>query len=280
MRPNFLFIGPDKSGSSWLFDILRQHPECYVPNCKDIYFFDRYYKRGMSWYLSFFEKAPSHVKAVGELSHDYLFSTDAARRIYKELPDVKIITCLRNPVDRTFSHYLYMIRSGRTLTSFEEALTKFPELIDHIFYYKHLSVYFKIFQRPHIKVLFYDNLAKNPFLFAREVFDFLHISFRDDIDFSKKVRSASRPRSFAVAKIIKIGAVIARDSGMTNLVGVLKHSPIVNILYKPYKKDDKPVLSSSTAVRLIKFFSDDISKLQELLGIDLNFWFQSKNTAL
>lgn len=280
MRPNFIFIGPDKSGSSWLFDILRQHPECYVPNCKDIYFFDRYYKRGMSWYLSFFEKAPSHVKAVGELSHDYLFSADAARRIYEELPDVKIITCLRNPVDRTFSQYLYMIRSGRTRTSFEGALRKFPELINNSLYHKHLSVYFKIFQRPRIKVLFYDNLKKEPQLFAREVFDFLHISFRDDIDFSKRVRSASQPRSFTVAKIVKIGAVIARDLGMTNLVGTLKHSPIVNILYHPYKEDDKPVVSSSTASRLIKLFSEDINRLQDLLGIDLSFWFQSKNTSL
>ena len=54
-RPNFLFIGPDKTGSSWMFHILSRHPDCFVPVAKDIYFFDRYYSKGMGWYLRHFD---------------------------------------------------------------------------------------------------------------------------------------------------------------------------------------------------------------------------------
>ena len=84
MKPNFLFIGPDKTGSSWLYQILRGHPECHVPELKDIYFFDRFYARGLDWYLSLFDSAAPGARAVGELSHDYLFSPAAAERIAKE----------------------------------------------------------------------------------------------------------------------------------------------------------------------------------------------------
>ena len=56
VRPNFLFIGPDKAGSSWLFRVLGSHPEVYLSPAKDIYYFDRYYDRGIDWYLSRFAR--------------------------------------------------------------------------------------------------------------------------------------------------------------------------------------------------------------------------------
>ena len=118
MEPNFLYIGPDKSGSTWMYNILSQHPECYVPTIKDIYFFDQFYYKGIDWYLSFFKDASHNYKAVGELSHDYLYSKKAAERIFFHYPKVKLITCLRNPIDRTFSNYLFLIRNGITKLSF------------------------------------------------------------------------------------------------------------------------------------------------------------------
>ncbi len=57
VTPNFMYIGPDKAGSSWLHEVLLIHPQVYMPVAKDLYFFDRYYDRGMSWYLSQFEGA-------------------------------------------------------------------------------------------------------------------------------------------------------------------------------------------------------------------------------
>ena len=97
MKPNFLYIGPDKSGSSWMFDYLSKHEECYIPSCKDIYFFDRFYHRGSHWYLSFFRKGAGK-QAVGEICHDYLFSQDAINRIKVFFDEIKILTSLRNPV--------------------------------------------------------------------------------------------------------------------------------------------------------------------------------------
>ena len=84
--PTFLFVGADKCGSTWLFKVLQQHPQCFVPAAKDIYFFDRYYGRGLQWYASFFSSAPRSARAIGELSHDYLYSEQAAERIASTLP--------------------------------------------------------------------------------------------------------------------------------------------------------------------------------------------------
>ena len=75
--PNFLHIGPGKSGSSWLHETLTLHPEVYLSEAKDLYFFSRYYDRGLDWYRKQFRPArPSH-RVVGEVCPDYLGCADS-----------------------------------------------------------------------------------------------------------------------------------------------------------------------------------------------------------
>lgn len=270
MKPNFLFIGPDKSGSTWIYSILRQHPECYIPRIKEIFFFDTYYETGIKWYMSFFKNAPKNVKAVGEICHNYLSSELAAERIFNDLPGVKQLCCLRNPVERSFSNYLFLVRNGLTRASFEEALDAFPELIDGSLYYKNLLKYYSIFNPSQIKVLLFSKLVKNPKEFAREMFDFLNINFDDSIEYDKKVLPASKPRSYYLAKIIKLGAVQARKMRMERLLSFVKEGFIPNILYKPYDSENKPKMKPETAEKLRLLFREDILATEKLLNRDLS----------
>lgn len=79
--PNFIYIGPDKAGSSWLHEVLLTHHQVFMPPAKDLYFFDRYYDRGLGWYLGQFAGATSDQSVVGEVCQDYLFSSQAPLRI-------------------------------------------------------------------------------------------------------------------------------------------------------------------------------------------------------
>lgn len=277
MKPNFLFVGPDKSGSTWLYEVLRHHPECYVPICKDIYFFDRYYHRGMDWYLAHFKYAPENARAVGELCHDYLYSRIAAHRIARELPNVKLITCLRNPCERTFSHYLYLIRSGKTRMSFENALEHFPELINNSLYYKHLSVYFQEFERQQIKVCMFEDIKSDAKTFAKDIFEFLNLSFVENLHYDKQVLPASRPRSFLLAKFAKMGANAARELSLTSAVGLVKRSALVKLLYEPYDQTNKPRMDSTTQAWLLQEFYSDIVQLEHLLRMDLSHWYDKES---
>lgn len=271
-RPNFLFIGPDKTGSSWMFEILRDHPEAFVPVVKDLYFFDRYYGRGLEWYWSFFADAPATARAVGELSHDYLFSPEAAGRIARDLPGVRLMTSLRDPVERSFSHYLYMIRSGRTRASFADALAEFPELVDKSLYAHHLKAYYDLFDTSRIKVLMFEDLRADAQAYAREMFDFLGLGFDPAIEYDRQVLPASRPRSFLVARLAKQGAEAARSLGLAGLVGRIKHSRVAQSLYAPYSAKDKPRMDPAVGERLRARFAPDVERLQGLIGRDLSHW--------
>lgn len=268
--PTFLFIGPDKTGSSWLYEIFVRHPQCYVPVVKDIYFFDRYYERGLDWYLGFFRDAPEAALAVGELSHDYLFSSAAADRIRKDLPGIKLLTCLRNPIDRTYSHYLYLVRSGLTTEPFETALKSFPELIGNSQYGRHLKVYRDRFDAEQLKVLSFDLLGSDARAFAEDLFAFLDVPFISDLPYSERVLAASRPRSNVLAKAAKRCANAARDLGLERIVGVAKRSSITKLLYSTYT--EKPPMSPATQRRLVETFAPDVEQLERLLGVSYGHW--------
>jgi len=272
MEPNFLFIGPDKSGSSWLYEILRLHPDCFVPEVKDIYFFDRHYDRGWAWYLSFFRDAPPHSVAAGELSHDYLHAPEAPARIAQHLPNVRLITTLRDPVERTFSHYLYLVRSGLTRATFEEALEQFPELIRNSRYHTHLSRYWAHFPRAQVGVFFFESLQQNPAAFARDVFDFLGLRFVEEIDYARKVLPASKPRLHTLAWFVKKGANLSRRLGLAKPVGVLKRSTLARLLYKPYDERTRPRMRPETAQRLREVFADEVRALRDELGVTGPAW--------
>ncbi len=261
-KPTFLFIGPDKTGSSWIFEYLNAHPQCFVPKAKDIYFFDREYHRGISWYKEFFNAAGPEHRAIGELSHDYILSNEVADRIRSDLPNVKLVSVIRNPVERAFSHYLYLKRSGMTTADFSEAIETFPEIIENSRYSVLLPRYIERFPKSQLCFLFFEDLRTRPQFFADQIADFLGVD-RTDAQGIGIVRPASRARSIKVARLMKSGAKIARRIGLQNLVGVLKHSSVGRFLYVPIGDSDRQMMTPQDQERLDEIFFDEISWIEK-----------------
>jgi hypothetical protein len=275
MKPDFLYLGPDKSGSTWLYEVLKQHPECYVAPCKDIYYFDKYYDRGLEWYEAFFKDAPENARAIGELSHGYLFCEQAVERIGNDLPDITLLATLRNPVERCFSHYLYLLSSGLVTGTFEEVLKNRPGVIRSSLYSEPVSMYLSRFGKEQLHIFLFDDLKNNPKSFAVKVFDVLGLSETGHINYQKKVRAARKARSHFAARLAKQAAIFARDMGYAELVGSVKRGPLARMLYSDYKSGNKPVMSEDTRRYLTDLFRPDVLELEKILGIGLSHWLVS-----
>ena len=104
--PNFLIVGAAKSGTTSLASWLRDHPEAFVPQAKELHFFDRResWERGVDWYAEHFREAGDAV-AVGEATPGYMFGAPTVERIAATVPDARHIVCLREPVARAHSHW-------------------------------------------------------------------------------------------------------------------------------------------------------------------------------
>jgi len=126
MLPNFLIAGGVASGTSFLSATLAQHPDIYLPKIQrpepNYFHYSHKYVNGIHWYENMWFSGVARQKAIGERSSLLLSSMMAAERIYNDLPDVKIIFCLRNPIERAWGNYRFTVLEGLEPLSFEEAI--------------------------------------------------------------------------------------------------------------------------------------------------------------
>jgi hypothetical protein len=148
--PNFMCLGAAKSGTTTLYDILRQHPDIYVPSFKEPHFFDiiENFINGLQWYeQTYFRQA--NRKIISDFTPSYFFDDDAPKRIFESLGrDIKFLVIIRNPVDRAYSHYLHSKRDCHELEGFEHSLElevnrlkKYRDHGDYLSYLRHSYIH-------------------------------------------------------------------------------------------------------------------------------------------
>lgn len=134
-RPSFLVIGASRCGTSYLYQLLCRHPLIGAALFKEVHYFDIKYYRGWRWYAAHFPKisrdedSKPSPRITGEATPYYMFHPHVPQRVARDLPDVKLIAILRNPVMRAYSHYQMQVRRGREKLPFEEAIEREDERV-------------------------------------------------------------------------------------------------------------------------------------------------------
>jgi hypothetical protein len=273
IRPTFLFIGADRCGSKWLHNVLRQHPNVLVPEIADPYFFDRVYNRGWEWYSDLFGIPDAGVKAIGELSHDYIFSAEAAERISRDLPEVKIVTTIRQPFSKSYSAFRLSQLAGHVGESYDEELLTIPWLLDQVLYYRHLKTYFDLFPHNQIKVMIYDDLAKDPRKFAKDIFDFIGVDLVNSIPYEQVFNAMVDPRFKYSGVLARRLSDFFRTIGAEQLLGKLKSDLRVRgVFYRGLDNSPRAVIGRKVFTQLVSKINEDIDNLSSLIGKDLSFW--------
>ena len=199
----------------------------------------------------------------------------AASRIARDLPNIKLLVSLRDPVARTFSHYLYLRRSGLLKSSLLNALGDWPELVNNSLYGKHLCSYYEFFSKDQIHIGWFDELSGQPLAYLNRVHNFLRVPEVAEVPVGGVVRGASYARFPALAKAVKIGAGVARDIGLAQAVSSIKHSSLVTgVLYKEFEVESRPVISSEETMVLREIFYRDVERLEAMIGVDLRHWLE------
>lgn len=134
--PSFLVVGAQRCGTTSLHRGLRQHPAVLDASLKKgVHFFDQQYDKGLGWYRGHFpvtarvrlleRRLHTHV-LVGESTPYYMFHPCAPERIAADVPGVRLIAMLRDPVERAYSAYTHELARGYETLSFAEAVDAEP----------------------------------------------------------------------------------------------------------------------------------------------------------
>src|SRR5687768_16600815 len=218
--PNFLIIGAMKSGTTALYYYLEQHPEIYMSPVKEPNFFSAQEQENaadtvtdIGTYQQLFGGAAGK-KAIGEASHSYLYDPGAAAEIRRYVPEARLIAIFRNPIDRAYSHFLHMVRSGaEPLDDFAQALQEeevgihkertFQDYIGRGLYYNQLRRYFGTFPREQVRVYLYEDLSGAPISAVQDAFRFLKVddSFVPDVFLRRNV--SGHPRYKTLDRLLR-----------------------------------------------------------------------------
>lgn len=269
--PNFLHLGPGKAGSTWLHETLSLHPEVYLTEAKDLYFFSRYFDRGPEWYRSQFAAARPEHAVVGEVCPDYLAAPRSAERIEETLGrDVRLMVTLRDPADRAFSSYLYARKFGVAAPTFRETIQQAPEMVDEGRYGTQLECLLRVFDKEQVLVSVFDDLQDDPQGFLDATTDWLRLRrlpLRPE-QLGAKL-PASRARFRPVARAAQRSAEWLRARDQARLVGLVKRSALVDgLLYRPLGPD-RPELDAEDAVLVKELLGDEVQRAEELSGLPL-----------
>lgn len=280
MKPNFIGIGAQKCASSWLYDILADHPEVAVSKNKELDFFSYHYEHGYNWYERQFTEKPT-AKVVGEISPSYFNEASVPERARLYSSDLRILLSLRDPVERALSQHRHLVRIGYVEGpdySFETALANNPSYLEQGRYASHLGRWLSFFPHECIHILLMDDIKRNADAAARDVYKFLYISPEH-----RSVALHERSNPSYVVRYRGLGNMIDSLRYAANLTGL---GPVwrkfgrmgAQRLYRKLNRRPSealiPAPKPETIKRLREIYRADVRILEEMLGRDLEAWYK------
>lgn len=269
---DFVAVGPQRTGTTWLHQILQTHSQIRLPQAvKETMFFDRYYDQGLSWYSSHFGYLPPQAK-YGEIAPTYFDIPVVIDRIHKLNPHCQIIINLRNPLERVVSLYLHHYSKGRVGNSLSEALVKMPQILESGRYAQHIPRWLEQFGADRVMFILLDDVESQPQQVLNQVCDWLEVA-RLDLPATghEKVYAARQPHSQLLAQLGTNCVIWLRKHRLHRLVEFSKSLGVKKMFFKP-GTTATPQLSPQQQQELRIYYEPDITFVEKLLKRDLSDW--------
>lgn len=288
IKPNFLCVGGQRCGTTWLYECLLEHPEVYMPLTKELNFFSDIepctMAKGEDWYFSNFKGAEGQ-KAIGEITPEYLVDVSAGQRIADSLGQIKIIVAVRDPLKRMSSGYKKGYRERKWDCSYQEFIeNNIDYCVDRGLYFEQIQRYLDLFGSENVLVMVYEDSLSSPDSYVENVYEFLEIdsAFKPNA-LNSKFNISTSPVNKRVERIVSIRNQLFKIPGVESLVRVILRNPLGNKIFWSYlegaeekpadKKSKKPEKSEEIPESVMLAFKEDAAKLSDLVGRDMvSFW--------
>ena len=278
---DFIGIGAPKCGTTWLSAQLEAHPQIGFAPDKEVYYFAdtimrrlagkelHCFDRDEAWYHEQFPAAAGAVSCRGEFCPAYFYSEEAAARIAAYRPDIKLLLCLRPPVEMIYSWYWYNRNAViAALPSSFEAMMENPFLRDLGCYARHLKPYLDRFPAENFLVVQFDAIRRDPDAVRQGVYEFLGVAsdFKPQLEAGKNEARAPR------FPLLQSGAQRVYE-GVSTLPGVgeiLKSPVVAKTLQSAYhrlntKAQKYEALTPEARRKWEAYYAGDQTELSQLL---------------
>lgn len=293
--------GVTKAGTTSLHYYLSQHPDIYMSEVKEPWFFVLHYDKGIAYYENTYFSGVKNEKVIGEATPGYLDIPNAKVRIKKYYPDMKFIFILRDPIDRAYSHWQMNRRNSYDsypfLKAVNEAISLLPQTSDDLFTENRLKTFFDpnnldknnpareryitsgfyaeqvkgfidLFGEEQIKIFLFEDLKQNPTKLLSECIQFLGVDNSiADINLEKQ-NEHRRSLTGTVSQYIG-------NKNATKLVRMLPKNQLsfIRKMARPFMKvTKKEAMSEQERAILRDIYKQHNDELSKLIGRNLDHW--------
>jgi hypothetical protein len=270
--PSFFVIGPPRTGTTWLYEILRDRTLLPFPT-KETRFFDANFQRGLKWYAAHFH--PTEIdQRVGEIAPTYFASAHARERIARVLPHAKVVCIFRNPVERVLSLYKLKCAYGLIRWTFEQALVRDSEMLESGRYATKLQDWQCALGTEQVLPMVYDDMREAPQSFVDRLVDFIDVPrFKVDVSDGNRVHASETmtyPRSYWSTRNASTLADWFKARRLDGVVSAVRNSPLRRLFLgggAPFADLPRDVVAD-----LYTLFRPEVEKLERILNRDLSAW--------
>jgi hypothetical protein len=269
-----------KAGTTSLYNYLRDHPQIFMPETKEVNFFNslRNWRFGVEWYERHFEDAEANVVAIGEASTSYTkfpWIKDVPARISSVLGNIRLIYVVRDPIERMRSHYLHNVSTGQEWRPIEDAFVKDKRYLNISRYSLQIQQYVPYIEgEENLLVIDSRDLRDRRIDTLRRVFEFLSVDKSwtpPNID-REYYRSTDRRMKSPVLRTIRhIPRVRTLSTYVPGSIKKIKHS-LTDRLPTENLDLTKGNLSDGLRTDLRQTLRADVSRLRPLMHDGFDGW--------
>lgn len=290
-EPEFIIIGAQKAGTTWLWNKLKRHPGTSLPYQKEIHYFGgvEKYLQGDDWYFQHFSELDTE-RIIGEASTSYFYDylpywhndseelvvnenlPPIPELITKKFPEIKVIVSLRDPVNRAISGYRHWMKKGKDspLVGLKKVVLKRPKarIIEYGYYAKYLEMWKRYVPEERLFIIiFEEDIVDRADETLEKIYRFLNLDPDIKLENVNKIVHKSWSWNRTIFEYYA--------SPITKLLGEKVSDYLANIL----TVWNRPAFNDADIEFLRSIYLPEKERLEQLTGRCLDCWAYGQNKA-
>ncbi|GGF02451.1 hypothetical protein GCM10011611_04950 [Aliidongia dinghuensis] len=279
--PLLIGLGPIRSGTTWVHELLFGHSQVATTRMKEVNFFNHHFDAGSAWYDEQFRPATHATRLRADISPFYMMDPKVCDRIARTIPNPLLMVNMRSPYARVLSWYQKYRQEEHPIGWLAADPKVHAEALEIGLTAATLEHYIERFGRERVLLVDYADLKRDPVELARRLQRRLGLDVETPPSVTREVNASVHYRSQHLRRLAHLAGPMVRKLS-PELFYAVKFGPLHDIVFAK-RRIAGPSLDQKLAAlgSLREALEADIGRLEEMTGQDLTGWrYEAQVAAL
>ena len=274
-------LGPIRSGTSWVHELLFGHSQVATTRMKEVNFFNTHFDRGVPWYEEQFRPTTRATRLRADISPFYMMDPTVCDRIARTVRDPILMINLRSPYERVLSWYEKYRQEDHPIGWLASDPKVHAEALEIGLTAAMLEQYSNRFGRNRLILVDYADLKRDAVGLAERLQRRLGLDIETPPSVTREVNASVNYRSGALRRLAHLGGPVVRKLS-PDLFYAMKFGPLHDLIFAKQRIVGPSAEQKLGAIGSLRdAFEADISRLEDTLDRDLTSWrYQAQVAAL